>query len=145
MGYNLLYVSSLSLPSALMFFKMLINLFCASWLGPLRSFVGPCVQQLFCLLFIFCSVHDNQGYPLSAVSMTLLLSSFSSFRAWNSFYDMIGNGLGVHCALFKAFFTSTLISSASPLFNLEQVDHCTYICTNWRLSGPDGKTLAPGQ
>ena len=58
--------------------------------------------------------------PLSAVNMTLLLSSFSSLRTWYSFLDMFNGDLEEPCAFFRVFFTSTLISSASTLFNLEQ-------------------------
>ena len=82
--------------------------------------VGPCIQQLFSLLVVICSVHNYQGYPLVCSKYDSFLVFFNSFRALYSCFEMLEDGLGLHCTLFKAFFTSTLISSASPLSNLEQ-------------------------
>ena len=73
--------------------------------------------------------------PLSVINMTLLLSSLSSLGVWYSVLDMFDSGLEEHCAFFRAFFTSNLISSASPLFNLEQA------CSTATTYSPTGGCL----
>ena len=115
-----------------MFLRMLISLFLCFLVGSSEIFFYVPVFSNSSTFSLYSILSMNtKDTPLSMVSITLLLSSFSSFRAWYSFLDMLGNGLEVH-ALFKAFFTSTLISSASPLFNLEQA--CSTV-TTYSLTG----------
>ena len=74
----------------------------------------------------------TKATPLSAVKIILLLSSFNSFKALNSFWVMLEDVLASFCAFFRIFFTSTCNSSASSWVNLEQV------CSTAAMYSPTG-------